>query len=84
VQSGGLFVNMSLVPPTTVTFWLCCGGNETILLLSEVDSSCLSGCLVLFLLVENGVNGALGKSKLRCGSFSINFLLQQEVVLNLN
>lgn len=41
---------------------------------SEVDRSCLNGCL-LFLVVENGVIGALGKSKLRCGNFSISFFL---------
>jgi hypothetical protein len=39
---------------------------------SEVDNICLKGCLD-FLDVENGVMGALGNRRLRCGNFSISF-----------
>ena len=42
--------------------------------LPEVDSSCLKGWCLFFLAVEKGVMGAFGKSKLRCGSFSMSFL----------
>jgi len=41
---------------------------------SDVESICLKGCL-LFLLVENGVIGAFGRSRFLCGNFSISFFL---------
>ncbi len=41
--------------------------------LPDVERSCLNGCL-LFLVVENGVIGAFGRSRFLCGSFSMSFL----------
>ena len=41
--------------------------------LPDVERSCLNGCL-LFLVVEKGVMGALGRRRFRWGSFSMSFL----------
>jgi len=46
--------------------------------LPDVDKSCLNGCFEDFLDVENGVMGAFGSKRLRCGSFSISFLFFKE------
>jgi hypothetical protein len=54
------------------------GGDSDDFNLPDVDKSCLNGCFEDFLDVENGVMGAFGSKRLRCGSFSISFLFFKE------
>ena len=73
-DGGGLPVKLSLIVADNKLLDVCIAFDDV----NEhdvvvVDNNCLNGCL-LFLLVENGVIGAFGNSKLRCGNFSINFL----------